>query len=72
MCVPRCLLLLPPHLLCQIAFSPRHPVLIVGDEKGSVHCFKVSPNLRKALAEGTTPEKEVRATRSRHPRSMHG
>ena len=35
--------------LTHVTFNPVHPVLIVGDDKGSVLCVKLSPNLRKAL-----------------------
>lgn len=35
--------------LTHIEFNPSHPVLIVGDDKGSILCLKLSPNLRRAL-----------------------
>ena len=35
--------------LTHVAFNPIHPVLIVGDDRGTVICLKLSPNLRKAL-----------------------
>ena len=34
----------------RVAFSPRHPVLLVGDSKGNVTCLKLSPNLRGRAA----------------------
>eukprot|EP00033_Pygsuia_biforma_P002953 GCRY01003254.1.p1 GENE.GCRY01003254.1~~GCRY01003254.1.p1 ORF type:complete len:726 (+),score=180.58 GCRY01003254.1:137-2314(+) len=34
--------------LTQIAFNPHHPIILVGDERGIVHGFKLSPNLRKS------------------------
>ncbi|KAL4540766.1 hypothetical protein Ndes2526B_g07598 [Nannochloris sp. 'desiccata'] len=33
--------------LTKLAFSSTAPVLLVGDEKGGITCFKLSPNLRK-------------------------
>eukprot|EP00767_Chilomastix_cuspidata_P006221 gnl/Chilomastix_cuspidata/655.p1 GENE.gnl/Chilomastix_cuspidata/655~~gnl/Chilomastix_cuspidata/655.p1 ORF type:complete len:771 (+),score=282.21 gnl/Chilomastix_cuspidata/655:46-2358(+) len=30
----------------KLVFSPKYPVLFVGDSVGSVHCLKLSPNLR--------------------------
>lgn len=33
--------------LTHIQFNPSHPVVIVGDERGCVSSFKISPNLRK-------------------------
>lgn len=35
--------------LTRLAFNPRHPVLLVGDDQGGVTCFKLSPNLRKGV-----------------------
>lgn len=35
--------------LTKMAFNPKHPILIVGDDRGCVCCLKLSPNLRKAL-----------------------
>lgn len=37
----------------KLIFSHEHPVLLVGDGKGSVTCLKLSPNLRAALAQKT-------------------
>ena len=34
-----------------MAFSAAEPVLIVGDSKGKVHSFKLSPNLRAKTKE---------------------
>ena len=39
--------------LTRIAFNPSYPILIVGDDRGSVSTLKLSPNLRKALKEKT-------------------
>lgn len=33
--------------LTHIAFNPRHPIVIVGDDRGNVTSLKLSPNLRK-------------------------
>uniref|UniRef100_A0A8C2X668 Dynein axonemal intermediate chain 1 n=1 Tax=Cyclopterus lumpus TaxID=8103 RepID=A0A8C2X668_CYCLU len=33
--------------LTHVEFNPIHPILIVGDDRGSVRSFKLSPNLRK-------------------------
>ncbi|CAL8337951.1 unnamed protein product [Lota lota] len=33
--------------LTHIEFNPIHPIIIVGDDRGHVTCFKLSPNLRK-------------------------
>uniref|UniRef100_A0AAQ5ZJF0 Dynein, axonemal, intermediate chain 1, paralog 2 n=1 Tax=Amphiprion ocellaris TaxID=80972 RepID=A0AAQ5ZJF0_AMPOC len=33
--------------LTHIAFNPIHPIIIVGDDRGNVNSFKLSPNLRK-------------------------
>ena len=31
--------------LNHISFNQSHPIIIVGDSKGVVHCLKLSPNL---------------------------
>jgi dynein intermediate chain 1 len=33
--------------LTRVAFNPRYPILLVGDSKGNVSAYKLSPNLRK-------------------------
>jgi dynein intermediate chain 1 len=33
--------------LTKIAFNPKHPILLVGDDHGCVTALKLSPNLRK-------------------------
>lgn len=35
--------------LTRVAFNPRYPVLLVGDSKGNVSAYKLSPNLRKSV-----------------------
>jgi dynein intermediate chain 1 len=35
--------------LTHVEFNPTYPILIVGDDRGSILCLKLSPNLRKAL-----------------------
>ena len=37
--------------LNQISFNPSHPVIIVGDSLGHIHCLKLSPNLRRQCKE---------------------
>ena len=34
--------------LTHVEFNPTHPVLLVGDDRGTILCVKLSPNLRKA------------------------
>lgn len=36
--------------LTKVAFSPKHPVILVGDDKGYVTSLKLSPNLRQSAA----------------------
>jgi len=36
--------------LTHLAFNPRDPVILVGDERGTVQVYKLSPNLRKMTA----------------------
>ncbi|GBG92562.1 hypothetical protein CBR_g56035 [Chara braunii] len=33
--------------LLKLAFNPKHPILLVGDDRGGVTSLKLSPNLRK-------------------------
>ena len=33
--------------LNHISFNLAHPVIIVGDSRGQIHCLKLSPNLRR-------------------------
>ncbi len=33
--------------LTKLAFNPKHPILLVGDDRGVVTSLKLSPNLRK-------------------------
>ena len=35
--------------LTHVRFNSTYPILIIGDDKGSVICLKLSPNLRKNL-----------------------
>eukprot|EP00744_Colponema_vietnamica_P002264 GILI01003588.1.p1 GENE.GILI01003588.1~~GILI01003588.1.p1 ORF type:complete len:684 (+),score=215.38 GILI01003588.1:90-2141(+) len=41
--------------LTHVAFNPKEPILLVGDDRGGVNCLKLSPNLRKK-APGELPE----------------
>lgn len=38
--------------LTKLAFNARHPVLLVGTERGGVLCLKLSPNLRRSFNPG--------------------
>lgn len=38
--------------LTKLAFNSRHPVLLVGTERGGVLCLKLSPNLRRSFNPG--------------------
>jgi dynein intermediate chain 1 len=38
--------------LTKLAFNPRHPVLLVGNDQGGVTCLKLSPNLRRTFNAG--------------------
>lgn len=33
--------------LTHVIFNPSDPIIIAGDDRGSVHSLKLSPNLRK-------------------------
>lgn len=39
--------------LTKLAFNAAHPVLLVGDSKGTVTCLKLSPNLRRGGSSGS-------------------
>jgi dynein intermediate chain 1 len=48
-----------PPQLTHVTFNPSYPIIIVGDNKGTVLSLKLSPNVRKALKEkNRTPETE--------------
>jgi dynein intermediate chain 1 len=36
--------------LTHVEFNPIHPIIIVGDDRGSTYSLKLSPNLRKELS----------------------
>ena len=40
--------------LNHISFNQCHPIIIVGDSRGVVHCLKLSPNLRRQSKEVKT------------------
>jgi len=42
--------------LTKLAFNRVHPVLLVGDDRGSVLCLKLSPNLRKVPRQPSAEE----------------
>ncbi len=35
--------------LTHVCFNPVYPIVIIGDDRGTVICLKLSPNLRKNL-----------------------
>jgi len=45
--------------LTHVEFNPIHPIIIVGDDRGSAIALKLSPNLRKELKKKTEPEAQV-------------
>ncbi|KAK9902835.1 hypothetical protein WJX75_008028 [Coccomyxa subellipsoidea] len=47
--------------LTRLAFNLHHPILVVGDDKGCIHCLKLSPNLRKMA--GTAGDQDFGAAR---------
>eukprot|EP00466_Bigelowiella_natans_P008138 jgi/Bigna1/87970/estExt_fgenesh1_pg.C_260131 len=52
----------PPNLT-HLAFNPREPIVLVGDERGVVQIYKLSPNLRVMTAsaiENLEPETEMK------------
>ena len=38
--------------LTHVAFNPLHPVMVIGDDRWTIICVKLSPNLYKALKVG--------------------
>ena len=53
---PVCVQVVPPKKnthATKVMFSSKHPVLLVGDSKGTVIVLKPSPNLRLAPAQKT-------------------
>eukprot|EP00735_Rhodelphis_limneticus_P000953 TRINITY_DN11489_c0_g1::TRINITY_DN11489_c0_g1_i1::g.10810::m.10810 TRINITY_DN11489_c0_g1::TRINITY_DN11489_c0_g1_i1::g.10810 ORF type:complete len:676 (-),score=212.66,sp/Q16959/DYI2_HELCR/53.04/0.0,WD40/PF00400.27/2.9e+02,WD40/PF00400.27/0.0002,WD40/PF00400.27/18,WD40/PF00400.27/3.8e-06,WD40/PF00400.27/0.073,WD40/PF00400.27/8.6e+02,TT_ORF2/PF02957.10/0.25,TT_ORF2/PF02957.10/4.8e+02,TT_ORF2/PF02957.10/2.8e+02 TRINITY_DN11489_c0_g1_i1:228-2057(-) len=42
--------------LTHVVFNPKHPVILIGDDRGAVTSLKLSPNLRK---ETTSPDAEA-------------
>jgi dynein intermediate chain 1 len=44
--------------LNHLAFNPIHPIIIIGNDRGNVKSFKLSPNLQKRLKPPTDEEKE--------------
>lgn len=41
---------IPKGKLTRVAFNRHEPILVVGDDRGSISCLKLSPNLRKGEA----------------------
>ena len=39
---------IPNSKLNHICFNPSLPIIIIGNDRGSVKCYKLSPNLRKS------------------------
>ncbi|KAL4434101.1 hypothetical protein ABPG75_000542 [Micractinium tetrahymenae] len=50
--------------LTRLAFNARHPVLLVGDEAGGVHCLKLSPNLRSSFNQAAVDAADSKLARS--------
>lgn len=44
--------------LNHIAFNPVEPIIIIGNDRGNVRCFKLSPNLQRGSEDPTDDEKE--------------
>jgi len=44
--------------LTKIAFNPKHPILLIGDDRGCVTSVKLSPNLRKRSTPDATQKFE--------------
>ena len=42
--------------LNTVTFNCSEPILLVGDNKGTIHCLKLSPNLRRSLEEDSNAE----------------
>lgn len=53
--------------LTKVVFNPKHPLLLVGDDRGCVTSLKLSPNLRKT-APSTTGQATARPCRKRWER----
>lgn len=45
--------------LTKISFNPKHPIILVGDDRGCVTSLKLSPNLRKALTSPKEAKEQV-------------
>ena len=35
--------------LTKLVFNPKYPIVLIGDDKGTVTSMKLSPNLRKTM-----------------------
>ncbi|XP_062511917.1 dynein intermediate chain 2, ciliary-like [Corticium candelabrum] len=47
-------------ILTHISFNQRHPIIVVGDDSGTVSSLKLSPNIRKVLQDkNATVETEI-------------
>jgi len=45
--------------LTHVEFNPIHPVLIVGDNRGTVSSLKLSPNLRKEMSKKVVAQEQI-------------
>lgn len=50
---------IPKGKLTRVAFNRHEPILVVGDDRGSVSCLKLSPNLRKGEGDPATEKAKV-------------
>lgn len=55
--------------LSRLAFNPIHPLIAVGDDRGAVSTFKVSPNLRKGAVVSFCVRRRCRNTLVLEPES---
>ena len=49
--------------LTHVTFNPTSPILLVGDDRGQILSFKLSPNLRKLMKTGSRETQEEKMTR---------
>lgn len=49
--------------LTHISFNKEFPIILVGDDKGQIMSFKLSPNLRKLTKTGQRDTQEEKMTR---------
>ena len=57
--------------LNHISFNQSHPIIIVGDSKGVVHCLKLSPNLRRQSKEARRSPQKQKRRKPQHQKKQH-